>query len=56
MDGTVSKTYNNLGVMEPGGGFINQGLNVPNATATLLVGGFTRYNLQYVNRIVRLKC
>lgn len=55
MDGTVSTTFNNLGALEPTGLYISQILNVPNANATILVGGFTKYDLQFVNGIVKLK-
>lgn len=53
-DGSISEEYNNLGAMKQGGG-VNQILNVPNANATILVGRFTDYDLQPVNRIVLLK-
>lgn len=53
-DGSINKEYNNLGAMEQRGG-VSQILNVPNANATILVGRFTNYDLQSVNRIVLLK-
>lgn len=53
-DGSISDEYNNLGAMKQGG-TVNQILNVPNENATILVGRFTNYDLQPVNRIVLLK-
>lgn len=52
-DGSISSEYNNLGAMEHG--TVNGILNVPNANATILIGTFTRYDLQPANRIVLLK-
>lgn len=54
-DGTLSNQFNNLGAIEGSGGSISKILNVPNANATILVGGFTKYDLQTVNGIVLLR-
>ena len=51
-DGSLSQQFNNLGALEGG---VTKILNVPNANATILVGGFTKYDLQTVNGIVLLK-
>jgi uncharacterized delta-60 repeat protein len=51
-DGTVNKEYNNLGAMN---GMIFQVLNMPNANATIMVGSFTKYDLQSFSRIALLR-
>lgn len=54
-DGSISKTFNNLGIMEPSGSVL-QILNVPTPEqATIIVGGFTSYDFKPVGHIALLK-
>lgn len=51
-DGKISKGYNTTGALE---GIITRMQNLPNGNGTIVVGSFTRFDLQSLNRIMLLR-